>query len=70
MALDSDSKVVPSFLVGKRTNENARVFLNDLSDRLAYRIQLSSDALIWWLYHECGQGTIYRTRSQQDRAHG
>jgi IS1 family transposase len=45
VALDADSKLIPSYLVGKRTGENAQAFLDDLSDRLDNRIQLSSDGL-------------------------
>ena len=28
---DADSKIVPSFLVGRRDSECAKVFINDLS---------------------------------------
>lgn len=45
VALDPQTKLVPTFRVGKRTGENARKFMVDLSDRLANRVQLSSDAL-------------------------
>jgi IS1 family transposase len=45
IALDSDTKLIPSFLVGQRTLIYAKAFLDDLSSRLANRIQLSSDAL-------------------------
>jgi IS1 family transposase len=45
VAIDPDSKLVPSYRVGKRTRENAVAFMADLSDRLSVRIQLSSDAL-------------------------
>ncbi len=45
VALDPETKLVPTFRVGKRTGENARKFMVDLSDRLANRVQLSSDAL-------------------------
>ena len=45
VALDADSKLIPSYLVGKRTAENAQAFVADLSNRLDNRIQLSSDAL-------------------------
>lgn len=45
VALDPDTKLVPAYRVGKRTKPNAAAFLCDLSDRLAVRIQLSSDAL-------------------------
>ena len=45
VALDAESKLIPSYLVGKRTAENAQAFIADLSNRLDNRIQLSSDAL-------------------------
>src|SRR5271155_1983577 len=45
VALDPDSKVVPSFRVGKRDLGTATAFMCDLSERLANRVQLSSDAL-------------------------
>ncbi len=45
VALDPDTKVVPSFRVGKRDLGTATAFMCDLSERLANRVQLSSDAL-------------------------
>lgn len=45
VALDADTKLVPSYRVGKRTAANTRAFLDDLSSRLTNRVQLSSDAL-------------------------
>jgi IS1 family transposase len=45
VALDPDTKLVPSYLVGKRTRPSAVAFMHDLSERLANRVQLSSDAL-------------------------
>lgn len=45
VALDPDTKLIPSYRVGKRTRHNAVAFMEDLSDRLANRVQLSSDAL-------------------------
>src|SRR4030042_5774258 len=45
VAIDADSKLIPSYLVGKRTAENAQAFIKDLSERLDNRVQLSSDAL-------------------------
>lgn len=45
VALDPDSKIVPSFRVGKRTRREAHAFMHDLSSRLENRVQLSSDAL-------------------------
>ena len=45
VALDADSKLVPSYRVGQRTAPEARAFLADLESRLTNRVQLSSDAL-------------------------
>ena len=45
VAIDADTKLVPSFLVGKRTRENAEAFLFDLASRLDSRVQLSADQL-------------------------
>lgn len=45
VALDPDTKLIPSFRVGKRDLGSATAFLSDLSERLTNRIQLSSDAL-------------------------
>lgn len=45
VALDADSKIVPTYKVGKRTSEMALEFIGDLSSRLENRIQLSSDML-------------------------
>lgn len=44
-ALDADSKLIPTHLVGKRTRPNATAFIEDLSNRLDNRIQLTSDSL-------------------------
>lgn len=46
VALDSDSKLIPSYAVGKRTYQTACAFLNNLSERLDNRVQLSSDSFI------------------------
>ena len=45
VALDPDTKLVPSYLVGKRTTKNAVIFMNDLASRLTNRVQLSTDGL-------------------------
>jgi IS1 family transposase len=44
-AIDSDTKLVPSFKVGKRTHETTNAFVEDLASRLNCRVQLSSDAM-------------------------
>ncbi|MBI4169078.1 MAG: hypothetical protein HY510_03990 [Acidobacteria bacterium] len=41
--LDADSKLVPSFAVGRRDSEMAYSFIQDLADRLSSRIQLTTD---------------------------
>jgi IS1 family transposase len=45
VALDADTKLVPTYRVGKRTRETAVAFIADLSDRLSNRVQISSDSL-------------------------
>jgi len=45
IGLDSDSKLIPSFLVGKRDAYHAKAFMDDLASRMAMRVQVSSDAL-------------------------
>src|ERR1035438_9768858 len=45
VAIDADSKLAITWLVGERTPEAARDFVEDLSGRLASRIQLTSDGL-------------------------
>jgi IS1 family transposase len=42
-ALDADSKLIISWMVGDRDAEAARLFINDLRDRLANRVQLTTD---------------------------
>ncbi len=44
VAIDAESKLVPSWLLGERKIGDCTTFLNDLRDRLRYRIQLSTDA--------------------------
>lgn len=44
-AIDSDTKLVPAFKVGKRDLETASAFVEDVASRLRNRVQISSDAL-------------------------
>jgi len=44
-AIDADTKLIPAWIVGPRDGTTARIFVKDLADRLADRIQLTSDAL-------------------------
>ncbi len=43
VAIDADTKLVPSWLVGTRDAEYAHAFIGDLAQRLTNRIQLTSD---------------------------
>jgi IS1 family transposase len=43
VAIDADSKLVPSWLVGERTSQDAYYFLSDLKSRVKGRIQLTTD---------------------------
>ncbi len=43
VALDADTKLVPSWLVGPRNTSSAVTLMRDLASRLAHRIQLTTD---------------------------
>jgi IS1 family transposase len=45
IALDADTKLIPSFVVGKRDSYHAKEFMSDLANRLVNRVQISSDSL-------------------------
>jgi IS1 family transposase len=42
-ALDPDTKLIPSFMVGKRDAEYGNAFMQDLASRLTNRVQLTTD---------------------------
>jgi IS1 family transposase len=44
-AIDADSKLIVQWYVGDRDGETAKFFINGLADRLANRVQLTSDGL-------------------------
>jgi IS1 family transposase len=44
-AIDADTKLIVSWMVGSRDSEIARVFIDDLKSRLATRVQLTTDGL-------------------------
>jgi IS1 family transposase len=44
-AIDQETKIVPSFRVGKRDAATANAFVADVASRLKNRVQISSDAL-------------------------
>jgi len=45
VAIDADAKLIPSWHVGKRDSADAKLFMEDLAQRLASRVQLTSDGL-------------------------
>jgi IS1 family transposase len=49
IAIDADSKLIASWIIGPRDSVTARMFVNDLAGRLANRIQLTSDGLSVYL---------------------
>ena len=48
-ALDRDSKLIISYLIGGRDAEFANAFMQDVSERLATRVQLTTDGLKTYL---------------------
>lgn len=50
VALDPETKLVPTYLTGKRTAANAYAFMRDLSERLTNRVQISTDGLQSYIY--------------------
>lgn len=45
VAIDATTKLIPSYLVGKRTATNTNAFVADVSSRLRNRVQISTDGL-------------------------
>lgn len=43
VAIDADSKLVPSWRIGKRDSQTANEFISDLASRLKNRVQITSD---------------------------
>ncbi len=43
--IDADTKLVPCWLVGERTVDDAEFFIRDLASRLRHRVQLTTDGL-------------------------
>ncbi len=45
VAIDADTKLVPSYVIGNRDLKTACMFIDDLASRLSSRIQLTTDGL-------------------------
>lgn len=49
VAMDAETKLVLSYLVGSRGPYNCYEFIKDVAARLASRVQLSTDGLYWYV---------------------
>jgi IS1 family transposase len=49
VAIDVDTKLIPSWLIGTRDPASARTFMEDLAARLSNRVQLTTDGLKCYL---------------------
>src|SRR5205807_10354855 len=47
-ALDSETKMVLSYHIGRRDSNSAHTFIRDLGQRVEGRFQLTTDALRWY----------------------
>jgi len=50
IAIDADTKLIPSWLVGLRNADYAHAFINDLKSRLANRVQITTDGQKMYLW--------------------
>jgi transposase-like protein/IS1 family transposase len=50
VAMDAETKLIPSYAVGKRNRENTYAFLSDLRDRMdaAHRFQITTDGFVFY----------------------
>lgn len=64
---DEHTKVIPAFLVGKRTGESTCAFIADLASRLRNRVQISTDGLR--AYGEAIGDSFGRTRVDYAELH-
>ena len=51
VAMDAETKLVPVYTVGKRTEETTWYFVNELAERISTRIQLTTDGYIFYRRH-------------------
>lgn len=49
VAIDAETKLVPSFTIGKRTAGSTATFIDDLSQRLSKRVQLTTDGFRFYV---------------------
>jgi IS1 family transposase len=51
VAMDAETKLVPVYTVGKRTEETTWYFINELAERVSTRIQLTTDGFVFYKRH-------------------
>ena len=51
VAMDEETKLVPVYTVGKRTEETTWYFINELAERVSTRIQLTTDGFVFYNRH-------------------
>lgn len=75
VALDAETKLVPAFAVGARSQYMANCFMEDLASRVTHRIQISSDSLSQYTAAierafgaQVDYGSIIKTFSHSDLA--
>src|SRR5579872_1810759 len=49
IALDADTKLIPSFVVGKRTKQTTMTFVNDVAKRITNRPQMTTDGFRFYV---------------------
>jgi IS1 family transposase len=59
-AIDADTKLVPAFRVGERNAATANAFVQDVANRMAKRVQISTDGLS--AYREADRKVLRRGR--------
>jgi IS1 family transposase len=48
-AIDAETKLIPSFTIGKRSNATTQILIDDLSGRLANRVQITTDGFRFYV---------------------
>jgi IS1 family transposase len=49
VAIDAETKLIPSFCIGKRSNATTATFIDDLSQRIDNRVQITTDGFRFYV---------------------
>src|SRR5439155_13086992 len=49
VAIDAETKLIPSFVVGKRSKGTTEILINDLAQRLTNRVQITTDGFRFYV---------------------